>query len=67
MRSVQPVREAADPPAGKAFKFTEDRNPPSKPVTKPECQSSEKQLKFFEYRKPDKDIDRDRNRWPLSA
>ena len=55
-RAPRPI----EPPAGKTLKFSEDRNPPPKPVTKPERESGEKRLKFFEDKKPDKDIDRDR-------
>jgi len=53
-------RAAADPRAGKTLKFSEDRKSSPKPVTKPERESGEKRLKFFEDKKPDKDIDRDR-------
>jgi hypothetical protein len=53
-------KRAADPPAGKTLKFSEDRNPSPKPVTKPERDSGEKRLKFFEDKKPDKDFDRER-------
>ena len=49
-----------EPPAGKTLNFSEDRNSSPKPVTKPERESGEKRLKFFEDKKPDKDIDRDR-------
>jgi len=53
-------RGAETPAGGKTLKFYEDRDPSSKPDTKPKRETSEKQLKFFDDKKPDKDIDRDR-------